>query len=182
MVISTYHIPTWTTPLIMVLVVTALVPGTSLLGHLCGVGFGYLGMVIGLDLMTGTNCFCSWLWICQVPGSPRVGIALGRIAAQLTGETASLRKHRPEDIWTIWSTAIEQPTQQQCGNRAYWDHSAARTLRFLTGIKHCILYYRTAFTGHWIRPSMGDHGNGSRSQPSHVFCWWEEASFGLFGC
>ncbi|KAK2038935.1 rhomboid family protein [Colletotrichum somersetense] len=40
--IATYSIPTWTTPLILILVVTALVPGTSLLGHLCGVFVGYL--------------------------------------------------------------------------------------------------------------------------------------------
>lgn len=41
-VIGTVHIPTWTTPLIMCLVVAALVPRTSLLGHLCGVGIGYV--------------------------------------------------------------------------------------------------------------------------------------------
>ncbi|KAF6812535.1 rhomboid protein 2 [Colletotrichum sojae] len=40
--IATHSIPTWTTPLILTLVVTALVPGTSLLGHLCGVAVGYL--------------------------------------------------------------------------------------------------------------------------------------------
>ncbi|OBR05210.1 Rhomboid family protein [Colletotrichum higginsianum IMI 349063] len=40
--IATYSIPMWTTPLILILVVTALVPGTSLLGHLCGVLVGYL--------------------------------------------------------------------------------------------------------------------------------------------
>ncbi|KAI1147486.1 Gaa1-like protein [Nemania diffusa] len=42
LVIGTHHVPTWTTPLIMVLVVEALIPGTSFLGHLCGVGTGYL--------------------------------------------------------------------------------------------------------------------------------------------
>lgn len=41
-IISTYHIPTWTTPLFMCLFVAALIPGTSLLGHLCGVGAGYI--------------------------------------------------------------------------------------------------------------------------------------------
>ncbi|KAM5341644.1 hypothetical protein ACJ41O_014675 [Fusarium nematophilum] len=41
-VIGTAHIPTWTTPLIMCLVVAALVPRTSLLGHLCGVAVGYI--------------------------------------------------------------------------------------------------------------------------------------------
>ncbi|KAI0969067.1 rhomboid family protein [Xylaria arbuscula] len=42
LVIGTYHVPTWTTPLFMTVVVQALVPGTSFLGHLCGVGTGYL--------------------------------------------------------------------------------------------------------------------------------------------
>ncbi|OLN87702.1 Rhomboid protein 2 [Colletotrichum chlorophyti] len=40
--IATYSIPTWTTPLVLALVTTALVPGVSLLGHLCGVLVGYL--------------------------------------------------------------------------------------------------------------------------------------------
>ncbi|KAH6989447.1 rhomboid family protein [Ilyonectria robusta] len=48
LVIGTVHIPTWTTPLLLILVVAALVPRTSFLGHLCGVivgyaaGFGYV--------------------------------------------------------------------------------------------------------------------------------------------
>ncbi|KAJ3570843.1 hypothetical protein NPX13_g5591 [Xylaria arbuscula] len=42
LVIGTYHVPTWTTPLFMAVVVQALVPGTSFIGHLCGVGTGYL--------------------------------------------------------------------------------------------------------------------------------------------
>jgi hypothetical protein len=42
-VVGTVHIPTWTTPLIMSMVVRALVPGTSLLGHLCGIAIGYVG-------------------------------------------------------------------------------------------------------------------------------------------
>ncbi len=44
LVIGTHHIPTWTTPLLFVVVVAALVPNTSLLGHLCGLGVGYIGM------------------------------------------------------------------------------------------------------------------------------------------
>jgi hypothetical protein len=42
LVIGTHHVPTWTTPLLMVLVVEALIPNTSFIGHLCGVGTGYL--------------------------------------------------------------------------------------------------------------------------------------------
>lgn len=41
LVIGTHHIPTWTSPLVLILAV-ALIPNTSLLGHLCGVGMGYI--------------------------------------------------------------------------------------------------------------------------------------------
>ncbi|KAK3720664.1 putative rhomboid protease [Vermiconidia calcicola] len=37
-----YRIPTWTTPLLFILVVSFLVPHTSFLGHLCGAAVGYL--------------------------------------------------------------------------------------------------------------------------------------------
>jgi len=40
--IGTHQVPTWISPLIVVLVVSALIPNTSLLGHLCGLGIGYL--------------------------------------------------------------------------------------------------------------------------------------------
>lgn len=39
--IATHNIPTWTTPLILTLCVAALLPSTSLLGHLCGLAIGY---------------------------------------------------------------------------------------------------------------------------------------------
>ncbi|CAI6095444.1 hypothetical protein V2G26_015121 [Clonostachys chloroleuca] len=41
LVIGTHHIPTWTTPLLMVFVIAVLMPSTSLLGHLCGIAIGY---------------------------------------------------------------------------------------------------------------------------------------------
>jgi GPI-anchor transamidase subunit GAA1 len=40
--LGTTKIPTWTTPLLLVLFVTFFVPDTSLLGHLCGLSIGYL--------------------------------------------------------------------------------------------------------------------------------------------
>lgn len=40
-VLSGYRIPTWITPLLMLLFVSVLVPNTSLLGHICGLCFGY---------------------------------------------------------------------------------------------------------------------------------------------
>ncbi|ORY15897.1 hypothetical protein BCR34DRAFT_155763 [Clohesyomyces aquaticus] len=40
--IGPYKIPTWCTPLILVLIISFLVPNTSLIGHLSGAGIGYL--------------------------------------------------------------------------------------------------------------------------------------------
>ena len=40
-VIGTTQIPTWITPLVMVLFVSFLIPNTSFLGHCCGLLFGY---------------------------------------------------------------------------------------------------------------------------------------------
>jgi hypothetical protein len=40
--IGPYKIPTWTTPLILVVVTSFIVPNVSLIGHLCGAGLGYL--------------------------------------------------------------------------------------------------------------------------------------------
>lgn len=39
--IATYNIPTWTTPLFLIVVTSALVPSASLLGHVCGLLVGY---------------------------------------------------------------------------------------------------------------------------------------------
>ncbi len=39
--LGTIQIPTWITPLVMVLFVSFLVPNTSFLGHVCGLAFGY---------------------------------------------------------------------------------------------------------------------------------------------
>lgn len=42
LVIGTHNIPTWVSPLVMVVVVKALMPNSSFFGHLAGVGTGYL--------------------------------------------------------------------------------------------------------------------------------------------
>ncbi|RKF54200.1 Rhomboid protein 2 [Golovinomyces cichoracearum] len=39
--LGTTQIPTWTTPIVLALFVSILIPNTSFLGHLCGLVFGY---------------------------------------------------------------------------------------------------------------------------------------------
>ncbi|OCK84881.1 hypothetical protein K432DRAFT_378124 [Lepidopterella palustris CBS 459.81] len=40
--IGTYKIPTWSTPIFLILVLSFLIPNTSLIGHLCGAAVGYI--------------------------------------------------------------------------------------------------------------------------------------------
>lgn len=128
LVIATYHIPTWTTPLLMIFVVAVLIPSTSLLGHLCGVGVGYLGkgppgnriphasygfMNLGLTCSTS-----SWSRLYQVSRASRVGAALDRDATEPLGPTSALCERGPKDVWAVWGVAHDDPCRRQCGNGA----------------------------------------------------------------
>ncbi|OAQ79085.1 rhomboid family domain-containing protein [Purpureocillium lilacinum] len=104
LVIATYHIPTWTTPLLMIFVVAVLIPSTSLLGHLCGVGVGYLGK--------------GWSRLYQVSRASRVGAALDRDATEPLGPTSALCERGPKDVWAVWGVAHDDPCRRQCGNGA----------------------------------------------------------------
>lgn len=44
LVVGTHNIPTWTTPIALLLCVAALVPSSSFLGHLAGLVVGYICM------------------------------------------------------------------------------------------------------------------------------------------
>lgn len=59
--ISTYKIPTWTTPLVVLLFVTALVPNTSFLGHLCSVGVGYIYGLGYLKILAPPEKVLRWI-------------------------------------------------------------------------------------------------------------------------
>ncbi|CAL8577704.1 Putative rhomboid protease [Xanthoria parietina] len=59
--ISTYRIPTWTTPLVILLFTTALIPNTSLLGHLGSVGVGYLYGLGYLKILAPPEKVLRWI-------------------------------------------------------------------------------------------------------------------------
>ncbi|KAK0764583.1 hypothetical protein N5P37_002049 [Trichoderma harzianum] len=61
LVIGTYQLPTWTTPLLMIVVVAALLPSTSLLGHLCGVGVGYIAGLGYVKLLAPPEWALRWI-------------------------------------------------------------------------------------------------------------------------
>ena len=71
-------IPTWTAPIALLLAIAVLMPGSSALGHLCGLAIGYLCALRPLPLSRrerDTNS-SSWSWIHQIPGAPGLGAAL----------------------------------------------------------------------------------------------------------
>ncbi|QBZ60612.1 hypothetical protein PoMZ_07554 [Pyricularia oryzae] len=61
LVIATHHVPTWTTPLALCLVVSALVPNTTLLGHLCGLAVGYLSGLGYLKFLSPPEKILRWI-------------------------------------------------------------------------------------------------------------------------
>ncbi|MCJ1477044.1 hypothetical protein MMC13_005715 [Lambiella insularis] len=59
--ISTFQIPTWTTPLFVLVCVTALVSNTSFLGHLCSLGVGYIYGLGYLKILAPPEKILRWI-------------------------------------------------------------------------------------------------------------------------
>ncbi|ROW01800.1 hypothetical protein VPNG_07816 [Cytospora leucostoma] len=59
--IATYNIPTWITPLLLAFVISALVPSTSLLGHLCGLIVGYASGLGYLKFLSPPEKALRWI-------------------------------------------------------------------------------------------------------------------------
>ncbi|KAF2278264.1 uncharacterized protein EI97DRAFT_394488 [Westerdykella ornata] len=59
--IGPYKIPTWTTPLILILLTSILVPNVSLIGHLCGAGIGYLWATNTIKFLVPPEKLLRWL-------------------------------------------------------------------------------------------------------------------------
>lgn len=59
--IAGYTVPTWTTPLFLIFVVTFLLPNVSLLGHLCGLVVGYLWGLGWLRFLAPSERILRWL-------------------------------------------------------------------------------------------------------------------------
>lgn len=106
--IGTYQIPTWATPLILVVVVTALVPNTSFLGHLCGLGVGYICKCPSSLLASQKTTDMKGLrrtGLSQVPITAREDLALVGGQAEAAAEVAALCQCRSENVWTIRGAA-----------------------------------------------------------------------------
>lgn len=59
--IGTSRIPTWTTPLLALIFVAALVPNTSFLGHLCSLGIGYIYGLGYLKILAPPEKILRWI-------------------------------------------------------------------------------------------------------------------------
>jgi len=59
--LGTIQIPTWITPLVLVLFTSFLIPNTSFLGHLCGLGVGYLWAMNYLNFLKPPEWALRWI-------------------------------------------------------------------------------------------------------------------------
>jgi hypothetical protein len=75
--IATYNIPTWTTPLMLAVVISVLVPNTSLVGHLCGLGVGYVCKLQSSFRSANVLTSDRWHGISLLPCTTREGDAMG---------------------------------------------------------------------------------------------------------
>ncbi|KAL9031228.1 MAG: hypothetical protein Q9196_000728 [Gyalolechia fulgens] len=94
--ISTYQIPTWTTPLIILLFTTVLIPNTSFFGHLCSVGVGYIYGLGYLKILAPPEKVLRWIegklnLLGRLPHYVSIDQkTYGRIAAKLSEIFASI--------------------------------------------------------------------------------------------
>ncbi|KAI9844461.1 MAG: putative rhomboid protease [Sclerophora amabilis] len=59
--LGSYQIPTWTTPIIFILLVTFLVPNTSFIAHLCSLAIGYMFGLGYLNFMAPPEKILRWV-------------------------------------------------------------------------------------------------------------------------
>jgi hypothetical protein len=103
-------IPTWTTPLVLVLFVSFLVPNTSFLGHVCGLLFGYGCKVPSLPVKRQkSNLQLRGSRIPQIPRTSREDTALDRRKNESAWKTSTLRISRSKDIRAIRRPSFHQP-------------------------------------------------------------------------
>ena len=101
--ISTYRIPTWTTPLVGLIFVTALVPNTSFLGHVCSVATGYIcefNIFHRLRIIEADSNHRR-LGILENSGTARESSSLDRKKVESSGPAPSLCIDRSENVWPI---------------------------------------------------------------------------------
>lgn len=59
--ISTYKIPTWITPLVLILLTSFLISNVSLIGHLCGAAMGYIWGLGYIKFLVPPEKILRWL-------------------------------------------------------------------------------------------------------------------------
>lgn len=118
LVLGPYRVPTWALLLLVIVCTEALIPSTSLTGHMCGVAVGYVCMschdrflfkstgkrVESVLLTTGNR----WPRPYQVAMSAGEGVEVDRVQAEPSEETAKLCQCRPEGVWALRRASIEQ--------------------------------------------------------------------------
>lgn len=81
--------PTWITPLALIVVTSVLIPGTSFLGHLCGVTVGYLCEFLQMSILQ-LLIFNSRIGLSQISGTTRKDPEMDRRQAKSPWPIATL--------------------------------------------------------------------------------------------
>ena len=113
-------IPTWITPLVLVVFVSVLVPNTSLLGHLCGLLFGY-GCNLPLPISSNQQAYRRLRGprVPEIPCTSREDTEMVRRKDESAWKTTTLRFSRPEDLWPFRRPSDNHSnTCRTCGE---WD-------------------------------------------------------------
>jgi len=135
--IGTYRIPTWTTPLIVLLFVTALFPLAPFLAHVCSLSVGYMCKCFrptsasfqstpSLKIsksntfpQSHTDLYDRRSRLPQNPRPARKSPSLARRKAQPPRASAALRLHRPKDLRAIRRSAYDECAGGVRGRRGF---------------------------------------------------------------
>ena len=106
--IAGQKIPTWITPLVLLVVIWILIPNTSFLGHLSGCITGYLCKL----RLSPLPCSGFVLtvhrgpWLHSIFSTTGESLAVDWGKTEFAWTTSALRICRPEDIWKIWCSSL----------------------------------------------------------------------------
>lgn len=158
-VLGTAQIPTWSTPLVLVLFVTFLIPNTSFLGHLCGLGVGYLCKSASLCIMAvAVADRSSRTRLPEIPRTTRKGASMAGRQDEPSRKAATLRIGGSKDIRQIRRVTYHDPNAR--GRRGWWNSnelcrhhttvgSMKKSNKTSLMVRVCHIYCNNGWPGSW---------------------------------
>lgn len=130
-IIGDVKIPTWTTPLVLSIFTSVLIPNTSFLGHLSGLAVGYLCKSCSIHLLIRVANEYRGIRLYQVLGPTREDFALDRGKDESSWKVTTLCICWSEDIWKIWCLTYDDTNFVcwfPCSYDLCWKHTKVRTI------------------------------------------------------